>query len=215
MKIRFRFNMIEVVLAIAILAIGLSSVMVLFTSGLRAQSGAAEEILLSQLANEITDSLRAGRQASASISGWAADNITGVEDSDYAHFAQPSATTPSTWIYPAAGTSKANRVYLRRVPSTFKSDGSPDEYVNDLAVMVFIKEVPQTMIVADKTVSADTFVSAEKGNAKYPGKFSKTYLVKMSWPADIPLDVRKEKGNIRYFRVNVFNENFDVTDQSL
>ena len=67
---RFYFNMIEIILAIAIISIGISSVMVLFTSGIRTSNSTVGNSKLPDVAETIISNVRAVASSHCNANGW-------------------------------------------------------------------------------------------------------------------------------------------------
>ncbi len=67
---RFHFNMIEIILAIAIISIGISSVMVLFTSGIKTSNSTVGNSKLPDVAESVISRVKAAALEHCDASGW-------------------------------------------------------------------------------------------------------------------------------------------------
>ena len=115
--VKFRFNMVEVALALVILAIGLSSVMVLFPVGLKASRRSVAENNLADIAERVGSYLHA-RYSSPAV--WPA-NGTLTDTSSISEFSAEPSSVPDD---PSKFTTKANEM-----DGLFTSSDHPGYYV--------------------------------------------------------------------------------------
>lgn len=115
--VMFRFNMVEVALALVILAIGLSSVMVLFPVGLKASRGSVAENNLADIAERVGSYLQ-----SRYVGAWKADGDFPSSITDIGEFAaEPGNSVPDD---PSEFTTKANDM-----DGLFTSSSHPGYYI--------------------------------------------------------------------------------------
>lgn len=67
---KFYFNMIEIILAISIISIGISSVMVLFTSGIKSSNATVDSSKVSDVADTVIADVRARASGHYDTTGW-------------------------------------------------------------------------------------------------------------------------------------------------
>ena len=138
----FRFNMVEVALALVILAIGLSSVMVLFPVGLKASRASVADNNLADIAERVASYLQA-KYTSREMLG---SDTAFPETSGIAAFeAEPSGTVPYD---PSQFTTKADGMdglftsgshpgyYVYRQYSNISSGGDDSDRAVDFEAMI-------------------------------------------------------------------------------
>lgn len=195
--VRRGFNMIEITLALAVLSIGISSVMVLFPVGVNANKTAVAENNLADIAEYMLGFLQAGV-----ASQWTDD---GVRTSG---FNLPSSYPDSKAEYDDFNSSshkgervirKENGVYLFR-------QLSQDDDGNDIEDFAMVVQAWQgdfdDMYYFDP--SAVKFEQVKASKPKDYEKYCKALCLELSWPAEMPYDEREK----RYFRLEIFNDKF-------
>ena len=234
MKIR-AFNMVEVLLAVVVIAVGLSSVFVLFPAGLKEHRSATADNSLADLAEFIFSSVKA--QIEVECSGEAVDSSKKFKSGDWAKFgddendAKVDVGDASDWnpvgIFEKSVSSedtrrkedsllqhktKKNVFWIRQV------SGAENDRFTDFSAIARIY-VDRNKEDSDNCgLENEFFYDFNTGNMKMynhisfpPGKskdaraFILPLVLEISYPAEIGYD-RREK---RYFRFEVFNENYE------
>lgn len=228
MKQRRNFNLIEILLAIGIIAIGLSSAMVLFTSGLRVNNDAAQSGILPDAVEAILSEVRRKVLKDAPEKGWAQEAPS-----------WPAATDAAAW--PGAGValsaftttgSNADKtlivsgdslLYRQLKVTGVGDDGKPNAWESGFSAIAEVRRVaspgdiviskpwdPKTKLATrDAGTGNVLFPDAGEGTSlaqKDPQKNCRIVLeVRISYPADVPMASRESQ----VFRVEVFNEKYN------
>lgn len=218
--VMFRFNMVEVALALVILAIGLSSVMVLFPVGLKASRGSVAENNLADIAERVGSYLQ-----SRYTGAWKADgDLSSIPD--IGEFAAEPGAVPDD---PSEFTTKASEMdglftssghpgyYIYRQYSDAAGSGtSESERAVDFEAMIRVgwdtatlnnQYYPQVEVTESDTNSYKPlggYTFGGTGNLNALNKVYRTLIIEISWPADAPWEKREK----RIYRLEIFNENF-------
>jgi len=236
-KVIFRFNMVEVALALVILAIGLSSVLVLFPVGLKASRNSIADNSVGDIAERMAAYLQA-KYTSPNVwkpDGTASSLLSSIGDFD----SESPAGVPYKQDDLATFTVKEDDVdglftsnsysgyYIYRQYSN-ASDGAADD--NDRAVdfeaMIRVGWDPHTLedqyyldFVSNSTKQFKDYartkgegVTDDPGATRMGSGAASTLLPKFCRALMIeiswPADVEWAKREKRIFRVEIFNENF-------
>jgi len=230
----FRFNLVEVALALVILAIGLSSVLVLFPIGLKASRSSVAENNMADIAERVAAYVQA-KYTSPEM--WGADgtfsNGVGIDNFD----ADPNYHTsiPTSDQFNDASVADGmdgllekkvnNRTYyLYRQYSD--ASGSGGDRAVDFEAMIRVGWDSDTLLQQyysqlgtgsfaplsgySRTPASGVTIDSEWQNrmgssaSGLLGKCCRTLIIEVSWPADVEW-AKREK---RIFRVEIFNENF-------
>lgn len=229
---RFKFNMVEIALAVAVISIGLSAVLVLFPVGINATRAAVEENCCGDAAEYITRYIR-GRFLNA----WKAD-------SQRASFGEltPKFFDSSYTDDPSGGLTWSSSA-VTNFPELFKASNSGDgvyKFVrtgasgeeifsavvkvwmpaNDLiadyhednrksACPIYVPNTSQSNApqLVTGTASATAIGLSDGSNPVQFGSIAQSVLVELSWPADLPA---AERLNRRVFRVDVYNPYYGI-----
>lgn len=190
MKKQF-FNLIEIALAMAIIAIGLSSLMVLFPVGLTASNAAVAANNIPDISSRLIAEIKARMCYTTSYTDHFFNNAFFAK-------AQAKAEDTATEVasLPAAEISfhpdKGVLYYVKSNPNSENADFS--------AAARFWYEPPEAMSYSADGSSYPPDVAA---NTHYHVKL----WVEVSWPLDLPYAARKQEGNIRLFRVDLVHPN--------
>jgi len=197
---RHPFNLVEIVLALAVLAIGISSVLVLFPVGVNANRDAVAGNNMSDLSEQIVSQIRAAVEADWEKTGFkASDKGFGKElDTKCPHSDMVESDFDVSGDNASLAMVKgADGVYLFRMLTQLESG----EYVSDFAAVVQIwkDENFSNFYVADASSSSQkALTKADLEN------FAKVILVEISWPANLNYADREKA----YFRYESFNNQF-------
>ena len=214
---KFYFNMIEIILAIAIIAIGISSVMVLFTSGLRSSNGAVTANTLPDATESLLSAVRHAALSYGQANGWGSNFntlFTGIQDNDWAKenglklsdFGSKLDENGSRLIVLDGGKSVLYR-QLSVVPDT-----SPVVYTTDFSAVAEVRQITPAALVISHPVTPDqkladssdaVFNDADGSNAL--GNCRKVLSVRISYPAHLPMSERESK----IYRLELFNDKYD------
>lgn len=224
---KFRFNLIEIALSMAVIAIGLSSILVLFPIGINASKESIADNNLPDAAEYVLSLFRAGM-----MSDWYRDSNSffNAIDTD-----KPSGNAlekdKNTWSVFLTGKTdddelqKANflasgnsGVYLYQQVSAVEQPDGSTEYVPDFSAMILVWKSPIENLYNydwenDKMVEIKESVTDTDGNGLSTEKLMNTYHyacqlnVEFSWPADIPYKNRSK----RMYVLDLCNMNHDFT----
>ena len=232
-RVIFRFNMIEVALALVILAIGLSSVLVLFPVGLKASRQSIADNNLADVAERVGAYIQS-KYTSSEV--WGRDgtfNGGNIGNFDPEPGSLPEVSDFTTKADGMDGLLTASghpNCYLYRQYSAAPtgSSTSDDQRAVDFEAMIRVgwdtatlKEqyyselgsgTPKTLssysrIAPSGTDSVLTNGNLPNGNgigAAVLDKCCRTLIIEISWPADVSWSKREK----RIFRLEMFNENF-------
>lgn len=216
MKQRHNFNLIEILLAIGILAIGLSSAMVLFTSGLRVNSDAAQSGILPDAVEAILSEVRRKAVEEATAEGWgtwpsATDFAT--DDVLFSSFTTTGDAAGKTVIV------NGNTLLYRQLKVTELYDsgtkkGQPKAWESEFSVIAEVRDVtsaapsvalsnPRNPESALPAHVMDLLKDVDDQGAL--ARCRKVLEVRLSYPADLPMASRE----VQYFRLELFNEKYD------
>lgn len=205
---RYYFNMIEVALAMAIIAIGISSILVLFPVGLNANKAAIAENNLADVSEYVMGFLRAGH-----ASEWASNST---------NFSSGFPTSPSndpgdgaTWT-PIANTNLyragSNNNILKFEQITQTTSGPVADFSaviqvwkeadEDFKKQVFCPDLKNPDAPPKSMDSIDIFKNAPIPVQLSP--YAKALCLEISWPAEAPYANREK----RIYRFEIFNQSF-------
>ena len=232
MKQRHSFNLIEILLAIGIIAVGLSSAMVLFTSGLRVNSDAAQSGILPDAVEVILSEVRRKVLKDAPEKGWSQEAA-----------AWPSGTDASAWpaagvelsSFPAADLSSdktlivnGDSILYRQLKVTGVNDsGVPNAWESGFSAIAEVRKIaspddiiisnprePQSQLLTrDPSTKKVRFPDAgdavagdprlEKNDAQLNSRL--VLEVRISYPAEVPMASRESQ----IYRLEIFNEKYN------
>lgn len=216
MKRVFYFNMIEIILAISIIAIGISSVMVLFTSGLRSSNGAVTANTLPDATESLLSAVRQAALAYGQENGWGnfdarfaalnGDGWSKESDLKLSDFGSKLDENGDRLIILNGGQGILFR-QLSVVPDT-----SPVVYTTDFSAIAEVRRIIPAALVVSHPVTPDqkladgsdaAFNDADGSNAL--GNCRKVLSVRISYPAHLPMSERESK----IYRLELFNDKYD------
>ena len=229
----FRFNLIEIALALVILAVGLSSVMVLFPVGMKASRAGVAENNLADVAERVAAYVQS-EYTSPKI--WN-DKGEFSGEGEISKFETEAVGSPSsggfddTEVDGVDGLIKkvdnGKTYYLYRQYSETATGTNDDQRPIDFEAIVRVgwdTDTLQNQYYPDLAGSATppqlvNYSRTPPSNFDDPGKerlgtgsvgmavldkCCRTLIIEISWPADVPWENRER----RIFRVEMFNENF-------
>ena len=213
MKKRFYFNLIEILLAIGIIAVGLSSAMVLFTSGLRVNNDAARSGVLPDAAEAVLSEVRRNAVEEATAEGWG----TWPSATDFATGGVLLSSFTTTGD--AAGKTvivNGNTLLYRQLKVTELYDsgtkkGQPKAWEPEFSVIAEVRNVtsaaPSITVSNPRTPGEELPVNLLKDVDEQSAlpRCRKLLEVRLSYPAELPMASRE----VHFFRLELFNEKYD------
>ena len=204
MKIKFNFNMVEIALATAIIAIGISSILVLFPIGINATRAAMDENCFNDISESVVEEIKSKVTAK-----WDSPDITvTTANNDY----DPQ-TEEST-----SGTSNVGNT-LKKIKDgfyKFTRTGKSDEEVFSAYIKIWKGEnggvfscplfVPD-MMDGDKTPKPNLEIKMAGGDPVPYNEFIKSFFIEISWPTNLP----QEKRNKKTFQVDIYKTDYSMT----
>ena len=224
---RFKFNMVEIALAIAVISIGLSAVLVLFPVGINAARAAMDENSCGDAAEYITRYIRG-----QFLAGW---NSNGTQSS-FSGFADTSQTDDPAGGFTWNSTAVTNFPELYKATNSglngvykFVRQGASGEELFSAVVKVWMPSADLTTAASSASsacplyipntgrgntpqlvtgTASETTIGLSDGSSAVPfGRIAQSVLVELSWPADLPA---AERTNRRVFRVDVYNPYYEI-----
>ncbi len=201
MKKTFKFNLVEIALAIAIVAIGISSIMAIFPVGINATNDAVADNNIPDVAEYVLSYLEA-----STIAGWrdSINDYPAKTDGSNSFASSIPPTTPNADVttQPAMNddekfkTTDTNGVFWFR--QARKVDG---DILVDFAAVVSVRRCPYIL-----NYKVDGESSPTQGTVSNTGTdcFNRviSYEVEISYPAERPYSAREKV----LYRLNVFNQ---------
>lgn len=238
MKIR-SFNMVEVMLAVVVIAVGLSSVFVLFPAGLTAHKAATADNSLADLAEFIFSSVKA--QIDVECSGEADDSSKKFKSGSWANFGNSAADAEvdvgneSDW--------KPVDILKKGTDSGLKEDSLLQH--KDKSNVFWVRQVsgPENDRFSDFSAIARIYVDRDKSNNTNCGlekeffrdvksgnmkmyddldftddadkkklKDARAFILPLVLEISYPAEIEYARREKRYFRFEVFNENYEARE---
>ncbi|MBE6356432.1 MAG: hypothetical protein E7058_04885 [Lentisphaerae bacterium] len=219
---RYHFNLIEIMLAIVILALGMTSVFVLFPAGLSNHRTAMAENSIADIAELVISRIRAESALSVTKDGFSTDvadrfperselfdgdKLKEPENLDW----EEGLTGSDPWILKEVEGKKG--LFMAR----HISGPAGNRFVDFSAVAAVYKDggLDNELFIPMKWDSQMHFGDVEKdgtgsntGQIKEldTGKFVLPLVMEISYPAELPYDEREKA----YFRFEIFNERFEL-----
>ena len=222
----FRFNMIEIALALVVLAIGLSSVLILFPIGANAGKSSVTDNNLANVAEQVVSYLQASLSTPANWtrSGDTAGSTLSEFAANPADGAVPTGESGFTDTNQPGLKKKDNSTYIYRQYTKTPDPANPSSNIElvDFEVMVRVGLDTSTMLdqyypllttTGDKWKKLSEYSrnsvepSGNNMGANASATLSKCYrtlIMEFSWPIEAPWANREK----RIFRLEMFNENF-------
>lgn len=211
---KYRFNLIEVMLAVVILALGMTSVFVLFPAGLNNHKTAMAENSLADLAEFIVSHVRSQAALSSNMSNFAYDlgssgttlTYTYDDDSDWdkvdenGTLMQHKSDKGAYLVRHLSGPADDQYTDFAAIARVYKDDNFKDE------LMIPINRDTRVKYSA-MNKSKENITGANAGDLRELDveNFVIPMVLEISYPADRPYEDREKV----YFRFEIFNENFE------
>lgn len=234
--IRHNFNMVEIMLAVIVIALGIAGTFVLFPVGLNANKEATAENSIADIAEYVISFVRAqcmtsgidsSKEAHPFVSDSAALQNIFCDKDDLSKITNAvivdNLSSADGWK-PASGSASdtvdlKKDVLLKMAPGIYLyrqfSGSESDPYVDFSAI---------ARVYVDNTSSnangfnEEYFINLKGENTKYSAlgmddnirKFIIPVVLELSWPATVP-EAEREK---RYFRFEIFNDQYEMSKES-
>ena len=226
--VRHNFNMVEIMLAVIVIALGIAGTFVLFPVGVNANKDATAENSIADIAlyteavirsRVLEDSnSRTGFLQSQVSQHFAAPDPSGVDA------VQAAADIYDTTNWIAAIRSSDGPKTLRRrngVPGVYlyrQLSGNPSAPVVDFSAIVRVYLDGGNTLNSNNSLDNEYFFRGRTNPERYSTmsgnvnifKFLLPVVMEISWPATVPYEEREK----RYFRFEIFNTLYDVTQDS-
>ena len=216
MKQRRNFNLIEILLAIGIIAVGLSSAMVLFTSGLRVNNDAGRSGVLPDAAEAVLSEVRRTALEGATAEGW------GSWPSATAFAAEGVQLSSFTTTGDAAGKSVIvsgdallyRQLKVTELETSGTKKGQPKAWEPEFSVIAEVRNVTSaapTVALSNPRNPGEalpahvTDLLKDVDDQLAPARCRKVLEVRLSYPADLPMASRESQ----IYRLELFNEKYD------
>ncbi len=214
------FNMIELALAIAVIAVGISSIMVLFPVGINSTQDAVANNNINDVAEQIIAQIKAYAMKNPA-NDWRTDAASTdfVRKMPTTKPAAPGLADFSAVLadQPTISRSSVSDYCFRAVQvSTLTDGGNTVPRIDfDAGVRVWRSSVNDFSGLPGGTVpnagATPTISSgsstAPSGNPAEPNRYFAIINIEISWPLEWSYEARVAKGNVRLYRIELFNPN--------
>lgn len=226
-RIKHGFNMVEIALALAVLAIGISSILVLFPVGIGANRSAIADNNLADISEFLMGYLRAG--CNAEWAKIAADKISSPADTDYFFssatdmatsltavtntgsetYGDQSGIDPTATAYTGTTNQVADNLY--RVASSDMKNSvflykQTSGDIVDFAAIVKVWRDTSTDVPFYSRTAADAIQTINPSVSQLR-PYTTALCIEISWPAQAPYAQREK----RLFRQEIFNQAYRYT----
>lgn len=211
---KYCFNLIEVMLAVVILALGMTSVFVLFPAGLNNHKTAMAENSFADLAEFIVSHVRSQAALSSNMSNFAYDlgssgttlTYTYDDDSDWdkvdenGTLMQHKSDKGTYLVRHLSGPADDQYTDFAAIARVYKDDSFKDELTIPINRDTRVK-------YSAMNKSKENITGTNAGDLRELDveNFVIPMVLEISYPADRPYDDREKV----YFRFEIFNENFE------
>ncbi|MBE6384655.1 MAG: hypothetical protein E7048_03210 [Lentisphaerae bacterium] len=213
---KYCFNMIEIILAISIIAIGISSVMALFTAGIKTGNATVASSNMPDVSESLLNHIRQKVEDCRTKNGWKSDELAKVAPTSAVEgagdFAADLVEGSNTDII--KGDNKGCFLYRQLTVSQFDNTGKPSAYVPAFSAVATVKRIENSLndiyLSNPLDPSGASFTETLKDDDNTTGKdmvdnFRVVLQVTISYPADLPADQRESKVHI----MEVFNDKYN------
>ncbi len=217
---RFYFNMIEIILAISIIAIGISSVMVLFTSGLKTGNDAVQLNNLPDATESILAHIRQIAVSNGTATGWdtnamgfrnlTANGWTETDEPGVEISAFTVSDTDGRAIIPS--NSGSNYLYRQLITTAVDDSGNPTHYASTFSAIAEVRRIsnppirlshPHAPLTDELTLADADLQDAEGADSRAQSRL--VLEVRISYPAEAVPESRQSK----IFRLEIFNDKYN------
>lgn len=212
---KYCFNMIEIILAISIIAIGLSSVMALFISGIRTGNDTVISSNMPDVSESLLNHIRAEIDKCRSENGWDGDKLAKIAPTTPGDpkFSDKLAEGSNGDVI--TGDNSGNFLYRQLSVSAVDASGKPTSYVPSFAAIASVKTVSRPVgdiVMTDPSdLKGAQFANTAalkdaEGTTLDTGlmnKFRRVVQVTISYPAD---SATKES---KTYVMEFFNDRYD------
>lgn len=215
---KYCFNMIEIILAISIIAIGISSVMALFTAGIKTGNATVASSNMPDVSESLLNHIRQKVEDCRTKNGWKSDELAKVAPTSAVEgagdFAADLVEGSNTDII--KGDNKGCFLYRQLTVSQFDNTGKPSAYVPAFSAVATVKRIENSLgdICLSDPLDPSALSFAKTAELKdddgetgkdMVDKFRVVLQVTISYPADLPADQRESKVHI----MEVFNDKYN------
>lgn len=211
-KVKYHFNLIEIALALAVLAIGMSSALLLFVAGANTNRQSQEENFFSEACTEITAELQTMVLSSSALpknddGTWefadSKNDPTGVTDIETGTeiFKQIGTEYLYRKFGPAGEVVFSALVVVRKDISDPNKSGMGEEYFLDNGEMKQLKDI--------ETTGTGTGESSDP-SVKNTETVTKKIILPLAVTVGYPADISWEKQEKKTFRIEIYNEKFGL-----
>ena len=217
---KHNFNMIEIILAISIIAIGISSVMALFVSGIRTGNSTVVSSNLPDVTESMLSFIRTKVDECRGKNGWDESKLGKVAPTSLVEGAGDFASVlgESTDGAVIKGDDKGYFLYRQLTVTEVDGSGKPSKFVPTFSAIASVKRIkgsnrfskdiilsdPQDPKAAEFSKNSLKDADGESGDALMD-KFRIVAQITISYPADVPADQRETKTWVMEF----FNDKYD------
>lgn len=229
MKQKKYFNMIELALAIAVIAVGISSIMVLFPVGINATQDAVANNNITDVAEQIVAQIKAYGMKSPSTDWRTAAN--GGPATDFVGKMPTAAPTPPELAdfsaaltdQPTISKSTASDYSFRALQVSTLTDGGSTvpridfdagvrvwrSGANDFSGLPNSDPPPKAGLAVELKNTAGVKLNTLTPLPKLSesDRYYAIINIEISWPLELPYATRVAKGNVRLYRIELFNPN--------
>ena len=211
---KYNFNLIEIMLAVVILALGMTSVFVLFPAGLNNHKTAMAENSFADLAELIVSHVRAKAALSSNPEKFSYDLGTSSKTVDYTFddnsewdaidengtLMQHKSSKGTYLVRHLSGPADNQYTDFAAIARVYKDDGFKDELI-----IPFNRDTRKDYSSMDKSKTDVTGNNNGDLRELDVENFVIPMVLEISYPADRPYDDREKV----YFRFEIFNESFE------
>lgn len=217
---RYNFNMIEIILAISIIAIGISSVMALFVSGIRTGNDTVMSSNLPDMSESMLSFIRTKIDDCRGKNGWDETKLAKIAPTSAVEGAGEfsSLLSESSDGAVVKGDDKGCFLYRQLAVTQVDGSGKPSKYIPTFSAIATVKRIKSSnrfakdIILSDPQdpkaaeISKNDFKDADDGSGDaMMDKFRIVTQITLSYPADAPEAQRETKTWVMEF----FNDKYD------
>ena len=218
--VRHNFNMVEIMLAVIVIALGITGTFVLFPVGVNANKSAVADNSIADIAEYVTAFARgevlAGSQADGSVKEFGSGRIAGYFNQDGAAPAESKDYYQSINVDdPGAGWSDSDSVILKHQSASGvylvrQLSGPEDNRFVDFAAVARVYldngDTNGTGLTGEffPNANAEMVDTASGDDNSELKKFFIPAVLELSWPATVPIGEREK----RYVRFEIFNDGY-------